>query len=672
MSSALMRLFLPFFLCVLLTATVHAQQPISLDQPRIELEGYLHAWVDPDKSLTIEQVADQANASNFLSLAGNPEREQLDAVVWLKFSILNRNTDQTEWWLEVQPAALEYLDLYAPDGHGGHVLHQDGSRRLFSQRDIGYRNPVFKLTVPAGTQQTYYLKIDSGIWRSVRLTMWQPTNFLAAVGTEQLLFGLYIGVYVLLVLAGLWFERAMRDRVYLCFALYVASCIFTTLTSTGLWQQYVMPNHPQWFTTFYSLSVTIMIGCCVQFFFVFVQMHRQRPRLTAYFLGAVWTFCALMFAVSVAGYARQAMYVFWVAVILAIVPASVLVLWRPALRSASEIRMTFALGGMLLVSCYFYVSLVRYQWLPATWFSENAMYISSMIFFLIVFYAISRRYYTMRREAELAQLEMLRMSHRSGQELERLVDARTDELLQTQRSLETALLQAQAIQQEQRQFIATVSHEVRTPLAVIDATAQNLNRETPATAVRSKARVEKISQATKRLSILFDDYLNDERFELFSQGIVPQQTNILPLLKDAVEAAQSLSDRHLFEVEADPGMHVWVDPYGLRLILRTLVDNAVKYSPAGSHIVLRAASNAAGWQIDVEDNGASISEEERAQVFDRYFRGRASVNRVGTGIGLALARRFAEQHGGTLQLICPPGGGNIFRISLPRMTDPAA
>ncbi|GGI18026.1 sensor histidine kinase [Oxalicibacterium faecigallinarum] len=668
MSSIFSRLFFLLISCLLVTVLpVHANAVLSLDQSRNELEGHLYALVDDAKALTFEQVLSQDVYRDFVPLSGNPKREKLDAAVWLKFSVTNPNEAQTEWWLEVQPAVLEKVDLYVPEGPDNHMLYQDGSSRFFSERAVGYRHPVFKLNIPAGTQQTYYLRIDSGIWRTARLTLWQPTTFIAAIGKEQLLFGVYIGLYALLVLAGLWFERAMRDRVYLCFSLYVASCIFTTLTSTGLWQQYVMPSHPQWFNGFYSLSVTLMIGCCVQFFVVFVQLHRQRPKLTRYFLGSVWAFCALMCAISIAGNVRYAMFAFWLLVFVVIVPASVIVLWRPALRSTSEIRWTFVFGGLLLLGCYLYSSLVRYQWLPATWFAENAMYLSSLLFFLIVFYAISRHYYEMRRQAERAQREVMRMTQRSGQELERLVHARTDELLQTQRSLETALLHAQAIQQEQRQFIATVSHEVRTPLAVIDATAQNLNRETPADAVRSKARVEKISQATKRLALLFDDYLNDERFELFSQGVTPQETAIRPLLADAVEATQSLSDQHGFEIDCDPAALVWADPYGLRLILRTLVDNAVKYSQSGSRIVLRVINdNDRNWQIDVCDNGASIPEEERARVFERYFRGRGSANRVGTGIGLTLARRFVEQHGGELQLICPPEGGNIFRIRLPQ------
>ncbi|GGC05652.1 sensor histidine kinase [Oxalicibacterium flavum] len=642
-----------------------AQTPVSLDAPKVALQGHLDSWVDSDRTSTIAQVADPAMANRFVPVARGLERGQVGAAVWIRFTVVNRQPADKEWWLEVHPAFLRHIVLYAPDGRGGYAAREDGTSIPFAQREIGYRNPLFKLEIPDGELRTYYMRIDSGVWRTVKLTLWQPTAFLSAVGKEQLLFGLYIGIYMLLTLASLWFERVMRDRVYLCFALYVSGCIFTTLTTTGLWQQYVMPAHPQWFPALFMLSMAFMFGSCIQFFFHFVNMPRSRPRFTRIYLNSVWTFCALAFMFSLTPYGRYAVHLVQLGMVLVIIPASVIVLWRPALRSANEIRLTFIVGGVFLTGSFFYVSLVNYQFLPSTWFSQNAMYISSMTFFLIVFYAVSRRYYAMRLDKELAQHKMLRISHRSEQELEKLVDVRTRELIKAKQSVESALSHAQTVQREQRQFIATVSHELRTPLAVIDATAQNLEREAAAASSKGRARVQKIRQATRRLSLLFDDYLNDERFEQFSHGISPQKIPILPLFEDAVDAAQALSDHHVPHIEVDPGLLLHADPNGLRLILRTLVDNAVKYSPPGSNIVLSARETLGGWHIDIADDGPAIREDERERIFERYYRGRARANRVGTGLGLTLARQFVQQHGGELTLICPPGGGNIFRIFLP-------
>ncbi|WP_293778398.1 sensor histidine kinase [uncultured Oxalicibacterium sp.] len=654
-------------LLLYLTAMVHgfAHAVTIVDQPKLDLRGQLAQLVDRSHAMTLADI--RAADATFAPVADQVQRDAVDAAVWIRFSLRGTRTDPHAYWLEVEPAILEHVTLYSLQPDGNVTQHAAGSLLPFSQRGITYRHAIFQLDLPAGETRQYYLRVDSGMWRTARLTVWEPMAFLAASGTEQLGFGLYIGMYALLVLASLWFERVMRDKVYLCFALYVTACIFITLISTGLWQQYVMPESGRVIVQFYALSFVMMIGAAVQFFVVFVGLHRTRPRLTRHGLLGIWALCAVTMCASLAGYHRYALYFFNLTVIFVILPLGVLFLSGPAMRSENEIRLTFVGGGFLLVMSYLYSAASSYHVLAPNWLTNNIMYISSMTFFLIVFYAISRRYYTMRLAQETAQREMLRLSHRSERELEKLVDERTRALKEAKQSAESALNHAHAVQQEQRHFIATVSHELRTPLAVIDASAQNLQRDAAVASDKHQLRVQKIRQATKRLSSLFNDYLSDERFAQLSQPMVPQEVAVAPLFADTIEAAFTLSDHHTLQMQVAPDLHLWADPYGLRLTLRTLVDNAVKYSPPGSTVLLSAQADIDGWTIDVHDDGLAIAEDERVLIFERYYRGRASASRVGTGLGLALARRFAEQHGGTLQLLCPPSGGNVFRLTLPRV-----
>lgn len=659
--SALIRLILSVTFLFIAAPSLAA---ILIDAPRVSLEGHLSATVDHTKNWSIEQAL--ASESLFRPLEGNLKREAVDSVVWLRFTLKNQRTDLQEYWLEIDPAMLERLDLYVALPDGRLVHHAAGSTLPFNHRAVAYRNPVFKLELPAAQDRTFYLRLDSGMWQTAKLTVWEPSTFLSAVAKEQLAFGLYIGIYILLVISSLWFERVMRDGVYFCFALYVFGCVFITLTSTGLWQQYVMPNSPSLIVLSYAASFAFMMGACIQFFFVFVGMHRLRPKTTQVCLYTMWTICGSVTIASAIGYHRYALYVFNLTIIFAILPITAYLLWKPALQSRNEIRLIFVLGGFQLLVSYLYVSAVSNHLLPSSWLSSNVMYLSSMSFFLIVFYAVSRRYYALRVMQEMAQRELLQLSHRSEKELQKLVVTRTLELERAKHSAESALSHAHAVQQEQRQFIATVSHELRTPLAVIDAVAQNLAREIVPDPDKSRNKANKIRQATKRLSVLFDDYLNDERFEQFSRGASPQMTPLLPLFRDAIEASKTLSDQHRILVEAEVSIEVWADPHSLRLTLRTLVDNAVKYSPPGCTVVLSVEELDGGWHIDVKDNGPVIPEDERARIFERYYRGRASSNRIGTGLGLSLANRFAEQHQGSLKLFCPLMGGNLFRLYLPK------
>ena len=105
-----------------------------------------------------------------------------------------------------------------------------------------------------------------------------------------------------------------------------------------------------------------------------------------------------------------------------------------------------------------------------------------------------------------------------------------------------------------------------------------------------------------------------------------------------------------------------------RQILINLLDNAIKYSPAGGCIWVRVqATNTQIVSVEVEDSGPGIPAEHRERVFDRFYRVDEARSRDagGAGLGLALAKWGAEAHGGSLELLCPPGGGSIFRLSLP-------
>lgn len=227
--------------------------------------------------------------------------------------------------------------------------------------------------------------------------------------------------------------------------------------------------------------------------------------------------------------------------------------------------------------------------------------------------------------------------------------------------------------QEQRQFVATMSHEFRTPLATIDTTAQVLAMS-PEASGEMRARFAKIQRATGRLRLLLDEYLDEDRFESLREGLNPRRVPLAALLEDAADSSRMISERHELCVE-DRGLPATFvcDPDHLRLALRILTDNAVKYAPAGSVVTLRGQPLAdGGIEIAVEDQGPGIPVDELPHVFEKFFRGRAAARHPGTGLGLALARRLVELHGGSLSAESREGGGAVFRVRLPRREAPGS
>jgi PAS domain S-box-containing protein len=219
---------------------------------------------------------------------------------------------------------------------------------------------------------------------------------------------------------------------------------------------------------------------------------------------------------------------------------------------------------------------------------------------------------------------------------------------------------------EQKRFVAMVSHEFRTPLATIDGAVQHLEMNAQNVDVATRRRYVKIRKSVERLTNLLDDYLVQEQLDRVAHGLRFVPVAPLALLEDCRSSALALSTEHIVTVDdADLPDAVLCDPDLMRLTLRIIADNAVKHTPPGSTIQLccRRADNQ-GIAFLVSDNGPGIAADELPHVFEKFFRGRSAAQNTGSGIGLHLARSVVESHGGTLTVRNLPTGGAEFTVLL--------
>jgi two-component system OmpR family sensor kinase len=232
----------------------------------------------------------------------------------------------------------------------------------------------------------------------------------------------------------------------------------------------------------------------------------------------------------------------------------------------------------------------------------------------------------------------------------------------------------------QKRFIGDVSHELRTPLTVIRGNLDIVRRSeavAPAGAARRQPAagpreelleesLAAIEQETDRMARLINDLL------LLAQADagVPIRREIVEvdrLLLDVYAQEQALADGIDFELtEVDSG-HVTGDPDRLRQLLLNLVDNAIKYTPAGGRVAL-ALTRENGWvRVDVADTGVGIPPDDLPHIFDRFYRVEKTRSRKhgGTGLGLSIARWIADAHGGHIDVESEMGEGTTFTIWLP-------
>ena len=220
-------------------------------------------------------------------------------------------------------------------------------------------------------------------------------------------------------------------------------------------------------------------------------------------------------------------------------------------------------------------------------------------------------------------------------------------------------------------FVATASHEFRTPLAVImvasDALKRYGDRMTPA---EQQDRLDKIQDRVRHMNELLEDVLTFEQAETGKMNYAPTGVDLEALCREVVadvQASTPSTQRVVFTSEggSDP---VLMDPHLVRQIVRNLLTNAVKYSPTDGMAELELARNNGAVVLRVTDHGIGIPLEDQPHLFEPFYRGQNVGKINGSGLGLAITRRAVEQHGGRIAVQSDLGVGTSFVVTLPART----
>ena len=219
-------------------------------------------------------------------------------------------------------------------------------------------------------------------------------------------------------------------------------------------------------------------------------------------------------------------------------------------------------------------------------------------------------------------------------------------------------------------FISGVSHELRTPLAQIRMFAETLLLGRVRSADEGRRSLEIIEREARRLTQLVENVLCFSKTERQAPQVTREWTDVRVLLSEIRESFAPLARARgvTIRMQLDEALHAPVDRMALRQILLNLLDNAVKYGPAGQTIAIGAARDGDhNLRIVVDDQGHGIREHERGRIWEPFFRlERARTSAVaGAGIGLAVVRDLVTLHGGRAWVDTAPGGGARFVIELP-------
>lgn len=226
--------------------------------------------------------------------------------------------------------------------------------------------------------------------------------------------------------------------------------------------------------------------------------------------------------------------------------------------------------------------------------------------------------------------------------------------------------QQRRVEAMRRDFVADASHELKTPAASIQAAAETVRdvvEEDPAAARRF---AEQLHRDAIRLSRIVSDLLDLSRLEAERPQARPQ--SLERIAREEVERLEERARAAGVELSADvDAAPVSGDEGGLRLLVRNLLDNAIRYTPRGGRVWLSVRERDSAVELSVTDTGIGIPRRDIPRIFERFYRVDRARSRDtgGTGLGLAIARHVAEQHGGRIDVESELGRGSTFRVTLP-------
>ncbi|OZI44906.1 hybrid sensor histidine kinase/response regulator [Bordetella genomosp. 5] len=635
----------------------------------LRLEGVLRG---------VEDRAGRQEAADMLHAAWQPvsaawlNRGYSASAFWLRLEVSNSTPDIQERWLSLGVPRLEDVRFY---------LFDDDTQRPFKTLLAGNREPLSLREVPAtvsvlplllapGERMTVLVRVQSRSAINMEPVLWTPAAF---VGVEQrgtLVMALLIGALAMVCLYTALLGVSQRDPVFLLLAVAILAEILYSLAFHGLLYRYVLTDGGEWVLRAPTVLATLATTLFGYMAMRFADLQRVRLWRWVYHaltvcgaIGCVW---AALGDYRVSAQAMIGLVLLWALVWL----VSMVDGWRRGHANARVFLLSFAVYLVCLVLRLAFI----HGLLPGSWGGGPEIAWDLMAISLMLGVLLHGRARQQRQERLAAQEALTQAREREHQRLDQAVTERTQ-------ALQAALIRADEAGRVRQDFLARISHDLRTPLTSIIGFADLIQAGGRDDAPRGTI----IRRSADHMLGMVNDLID------YAAGAGGQALRLSPeyvhalldvIAKEAGPIAARNGNRFVLRVSAEVPTVLDLDGRRVRQVLSNLIDNAAKFTQHGvltltadyREVDGAAAPAAAASATDavsghlvlsVRDTGSGIAPEDLQRIFEPFQRLAAADSQPGVGLGLAIVQHWTERMDGHVRVDSRVGEGTSVHVTLP-------
>ncbi|MEX0731464.1 MAG: 7TM-DISM domain-containing protein [Aquisalimonadaceae bacterium] len=622
-----MRILFWLLLATVLVPPASAATVVSGPGPLLILES-AEILRDSAGNLDIRTVSDPAHAAfdAFEPLSGGVAMGFTDAVFWFRVRLARTPDSPSVWWLAIRQAFLDDVRWYAPDADGTYSELRAGDHVPLAERPLALRKTVFPVTLHVAPR-TFYLRVETSSAMTVQGELWEPNAFTARHAADSTLQGAILALYAALALFALVCALWMRKAFFFVVTGYLLAHGLLHFQFYGYDQLLLYPQTPWIADNLIGATGAVALIMLILLALTYLQPWTHLPRLTRLLQGLTGLACLVVLMAAAGHYTLVASYLLFL-VVISLFCLVVLIFgsWRFHPQRATLMGLMF-LPGMTAVSLLVIFNLgifPRGTWSMYLW--ELSVLFKMPLTAVVLWMCINEE-------------QQQRRAHKQQDDA-------------------------------QRKLINMVAHELRTPLAVVRTAIANIEARTQQSNPELAPRFQRIDTALARINVLVDTALAEPRRETSRMGTEGRLLRPSELVEQ-IKSVLVLDEQHPLRVtlpEDDSPMAM--DPEWLCLVVLSLIDNAVKYSPRGGEITLDV-ERVGGLTLRVCDEGIGVPEKARIDVFQPLFRAENALDLgvSGLGLGLYMVQQVAQSHGGKAYFDASEGPGACFVIHLPNPAD---